>query len=171
MDITQILNANVYLDGTNSLLGRAGTITLPDIVTSVEAHRGLGMIGSVEFPTGLDAMVTKIKWAGFYPDVLKSSANPFKAHKLQVRASVQTFGAGGLAAEVPLVCLLTVNWKKVPLGAYSAGAKQENEDELSTSYIKLTVDGKDVVEIDVHQNVWKVDGEDVLADYAQNIGG
>lgn len=171
MDISQILNANIYLDGTNSLLGRAATVTLPDIVTSVEAHRGLGMIGSVEFPTGLEAMVTKIKWAGLYPDVLKAATNPFKSHKLQVRASLQTFGAGGLVAEVPLVCLLTVAWKKVPLGAFTAGTKQEAEDELSTTYLKLTVDGKDIVEIDVHQNVWKVDGEDVLADYIKNIGG
>lgn len=170
MQISQILNANVYIDGTNNLIGRASTITLPDIKTTVESHRGLGMIGSVEFPTGLEVMVTKVKWSGFYPDAIKLGANPFATHKLQVRASFETYGAGGRVSEVPLVCSLVGFWKSKPLGAFSPGAKQETEDELSTSYIKISIGGKDVVEIDINENVWKVDGVDVLETYKKNLG-
>ena len=68
MNIQQILNANVYIDGTNNLIGRASSITLPDVKATVESHRGLGMIGTVEYPTGLDVLTTKIKWAGFYAE-------------------------------------------------------------------------------------------------------
>jgi len=171
VDISQILNANVYIDGTNNLLGKASSITLPDVKALVEAHRGLGMIGTVEFPTGLDVLTTKIKWSGFYGDAIKLGGNPFKAHKLQVRASVERFSAGGREEEISLVCSLTCSWKTKPLGSFAAGAKQETEDELSTTYLKLTLGGKDVLEIDVHENVWKVDGVDVLETYKKNLGG
>lgn len=171
MNISQIFNARVYLDGTNDLLGRAATVTLPDVSVATEALRGLGMIGTVEVPTGLEALVTKIKWNGFYPDVLGMSLNPFVAHKLQVRASLETYGPGGRIEEKAVECLLTVSWKKTPLGAMSPGGKQESEDELPTTYIKLTVGGKEVVELDVHNNVWKVDGKDVLETYRKNLGG
>jgi uncharacterized protein len=171
VDIKQVLNANVYIDGTNNLLGKAGTITLPDVKVLTESHRGLGMIGTIEYPTGLDVMTTKIKWSGFYPEALALGGNPFDAHKLQVRASLETFGAGGRSGEVAVVCLLTCSWKTNPLGAFSAGAKQETEDELSTTYLKLTVDKKDILEIDVHNNLWKVNGVDVLANYKANLGG
>ncbi len=170
MEIKQLLHANVYIDGTNSLVGRAGTITLPDIAVTSESHRGLGMIGPVEFPTGLDVMTTKVKWAGFYPDALALGANPFKAHKLQVRANLQTFGPGGITAEEPVIVTLTCTWKKAPGQGLSPGAKNETEDELATTYIKVTVAGKDLVEIDIHNNVWKVDGKDVLAAYKKNLG-
>ena len=105
------------------------------------------------------------------PNAIKLGCNPFTSHKLQVRASVETFGAGGREAEVPLICSLICSWKTTPLGALSAGAKQETEDELTTTYLKLTLDGKEVLEIDVHQNVWKVDGVDVLENYKKNLGG
>jgi P2 family phage contractile tail tube protein len=171
MNVSQVLNANVYIDGTNNLIGRAGTITLPDVVAAVESHRGLGMIGSIEIPTGLDLLTTKIKWNGFYPDALKLGANPFASHKLQVRASIETFGAGGRESEVPLIVSLVCTWKKSPLGAFSPGAKVEAEQELSTTYVKVNVDGKDTIEIDILENVWKVDGVDVLATYRANLGG
>lgn len=171
MEISQILNANVYIDGTNNLLGRAASITLPDVKATIETHRGLGMIGSVEFPTGLEVLVTKIKWAGFYADAVKLGSNPFASHKLQARASVEAFGPGGRVSEESLVCSLICSWKTKPLGTFAPGTKQETEDELSTTYLKLTQNGKDLIEIDVHQNVWKVDGVDVLATYKKNLGG
>lgn len=171
MNVSKVFNANVYIDGTNSLLGRAKEVTLLDVVANTEEHKGLGMVGALELPNGLAAMVTKIKWAGWYPDQLTLGANPFKSHKLQLRASVEEYGAGGRVGEKALVVLLTVSWKKTPLGAFVSGAGQEPEDELTTTYVKVTLDGKELVEIDVHENVWRVNGVDVLETYRKNLGG
>lgn len=170
MDIRKVFNCNIYLDGTNNLLGKAKEVVLPDVVALTEDHKGVGMIGTLELPTGLDKLMTKIKWAGFYPEMF-AGADPFTSHKLQVRASLETFGAGGRTGQVPVIVLLTVTFKKTPLGTFTAGAGQEPEQELSTTYLKLTIDGKEKVEIDVHENVWRVDGKDVLETYRKNLGG
>jgi P2 family phage contractile tail tube protein len=171
MDISKVYNANVYIDGTNNLLGRAGEVTLPDIAVATEEHMALGMIGKVLLPTGLEAMEAKIKWSGFYADQLKTGADPFTAHKLQLRANVQTFGAAGLTAEKPLVILMTCRWKKSPLGVFGAQKATEYEEELTVTYVKVTLDGEELVEIDVLENVWKVGGKDIVAAYRKNLGG
>lgn len=171
MNVSKVFNANVYIDGTNNLIGRAKEVTLPEVAAVTEEHKALGMVGTLELVTGLAVLLTKIKWAGWYADQLTLGANPFVSHKLQVRASVETYGAGGRMGEVPLVVLLTCSWKKTPLGTFASGAGQEPEDELSTTYVKVTLDGKELVEIDVHENVWRVNGVDVLETYRKNLGG
>lgn len=171
MRIEKLYNANVYLDGDLSLLGRASEITLPEIVTNTEEHRGLGMIGSVELPTGLAAMVAKIKWMSFFSDAFAKAMNPLTSVKLQVRASLEGYESEGRVSEAPVVCEMVARWKKVPLGGFKSGEHLEREEELAVNYIKLTVDGRELVEIDVVENVWRADGVDVLATYNANLGG
>lgn len=171
MRVSKIFNANIYVDGTNALLGRAKEITLPEVAVKTEEHVGLGMIGALELPTGLSVMTTKIKWAGWYADQLVLGANPFEAHKLQVRAPQESYEAGGRVAEVPLVANLTVRWKKTPLGVFAAQTGQEPEDELTTTYCRVVLGGRELVEIDVIENVWRVDGVDVLERYNKALGG
>jgi len=170
VEIKKIYSANIYLDGTNSLLGKASQITLPDIVASVDTHQALGMIGKVELPSGLDMLTTKIKWSSFWPDRIAMGADPFTAHKIQVRASVETYGVNGRIAEDPLVALLAVRFKKTPLGALMSQTNPEVEDELATTYVKVSVAGKELVEIDMMNNVWRSNGVDVLAKYRANLG-
>lgn len=170
MDISKIYNANVYVDGTNNLLGKASELTLPDIVANVEEHKALGMIGSIELPTGLALMTMTMKWAGFYPEVLARGANPFVSHTLQVRANVQTFDASGLVDEQAFKAVVRGRWKKTPGGSFAAQTSTEFEDELTVSYIKVTLGDRELVEIDVAENVWRVDGEDLLANFRRNLG-
>lgn len=171
MNVSKVFNANVYIDGTNSLLGRASEITLPEVAVKKEEHVGLGMIGAIELPTGLGLLTTKIKWKGWYADQLTFGANPFVARKLQVRASQETYGPGGRLAEVPVLVQLTCRWTKTPLGVFAAQAGQEPEDELATTYVRVVLGGVELLEIDVLENVWRVNGEDVLANYNKALGG
>lgn len=169
MEIRKIFNANVYIDGTNSLLGRAREIVLPNIAVNVEEHKALGMIGALELPVGLAPLVTTITWAGWYADRF-AHFNPFRAHKLQVRASVETFGAGGRVSEQALVVVLTAAWKNAPLGTLAAGAGGEVQDELATTYVRVALDGDELFEVDVNANIWRVNGEDLLEQYRANLG-
>lgn len=171
MEISKLYNVNVYVDATNDLIGRAGELTLPEITAAQDEHQALGMIGKIMLPTGLEQLEGKIKWSGFYADAVKFGANPFVAHKVQVRGNVQTFGADGLQTEVPLVVLMTVKFKKHPLGVMAAQTQAETEQEFSCTYVKVTLDGQELVEIDVLENVWKVGGVDILAAYRKNLGG
>jgi P2 family phage contractile tail tube protein len=171
IQVNKIFNANIYLDGTNNLIGRAAEVTLPEISVATSEHSGLGMVGTLELPAGLQAMTLQIKWSGFYADHMKAGANPFKAHKFQVRGSVETYGAEGRVAEAPVVWHVTASWKKAALGGVKPKEAAEFEDELAATYVKVVHDGEELLEVDVLQNIWRAAGEDVLANYRKNIGG
>jgi len=167
--IKQITNANAYIDGT-SFLGKVEETKLPDVVATLSEHKALGMIGKIELPNGIDKMEMTIKWNSLYGDVLKKAANPFKAVQMQIRSSQETYTGQGRTEEVPVVVFLTGSFKKFPLGGYKQHDNVEAETALTITYLRLVVNGEDIVEIDVLSNIYKVAGEDLLAQYRSNIG-
>lgn len=170
IQINRVTNANVYVDGA-SFLGRAEEINLPQIKHMMSEHKALGMVGKAEFWSGIEKIECKIKWASLYPEVMKQAANPFKTVALQARASLETYTGQGRTAEVPVVVFLSCAYKDFPLGNFKQHDNAEFETNLSCYYAKMVIDGDEVFEIDVLENIYKVDGEDVLATYKENIGG
>ena len=169
--INRITNANVYMNGNVNLLGKVEEITLPNIKIKTAEHKALGMIGAIELPSGLEKLEGKIKWTSFYEAELGTFAHPLKTIQLQVRGSLETYNALGLASEVPVVGALTILSKGLPLGAFKQNDNVELETDFAAYYVKLTVGGKDIVEVDVFANIYKAHGVDILANYRNNIGG
>jgi len=168
--INRITNANVYIDG-NSFLGRAEEINLPQIKHALAEHKALGMVGKAEFFSGIDKLECKIKWASLYSEVMKKAATPFKSVQLQARASLETYTGQGRTAEVPVAVYLTGVFKDFPLGNFKQHDNAEFETNLAVYYAKMEIEGQVIFEIDILENIYKVDGEDVLAQYRTNIGG
>ncbi len=169
--ISKIFNANMYLDGTNELIGRATEIKLPDVSPNKSEHKGIGMIGVLGLPNGLQELMLSCKWSGFYADHLKAGANPFAAHQFLIMASHETYTAAGRAEEKPLVVKATGSWMKNPLGTLKAQEAADGyDDEITLTYLKVSLDGKELLEVDIFQNVWRVDGKDVLANFKKNLG-
>jgi hypothetical protein len=168
--ISKIMNANVYT-GAKDHLGRVSEAKLPELTAKIVEHVGLGMIGTIELPAGLEAMSMTIKWAGYYADAAILGANPFQTQALQFRASHETYGADGRIAQVPLVIDVRGRWKKSGLGTLKPQEAAEYEDELAVDYVKVTLDKRELVEVDILNNIWKVDGQDLLADFRANLGG
>lgn len=169
ISLNRVTNANIYLDG-GSQLGKAEEIKLPDIVAKMVEHKALGMIGTIELPSGFDKMEGEIKWSSFYQDVMMKTANPFKFLSLQARCNVETYTGQGRTAEVPLVTFLTVAFKKNPLGSFKQHENADIPSAFACYYIKQTLNGQDIVEFDVLNNIYKVGGEDVLVNYRNNLG-
>lgn len=167
--INAINNANVYVNNTN-LLGRTEEIKLPDVSMIMQERKALGMVGKIELPFGFDKMEGEIKWNSFYPDVGKLVANPFRSYQLQCRSNVQRYGSQGIIEEVPMVTFLTVMFKKNPLGAFKQHESPDFTSGYTCTYIKQVFDGEDIIELDVLANIFKVNGDDMLADYRANIG-
>jgi P2 family phage contractile tail tube protein len=168
IEIHRITNANVYLDG-QSLLGRAEEVQLPQIKAKMVEHKALGMVGTIEAFAGFEKL--EGKWASYYADVLKKVANPFKAVQIQVRGSMPIILGGSISREAPIVALLSVVFKSLPGGNFKQHENVELETDFTAYYMKLTVDGQDVAEIDVLENIYKAGGADLLAQYSANIGG
>ena len=170
IQVNRIVNANIYIDGTN-LIGRAEEVKLPDIQAIMAEHKALGMVGKIELPSGFDKLEGEVKWNSLYEEAAKAMANPFKAVQLQCRSSIETYGAQGRIQEVSLVTFLTVMFKKNPLGTFKQHDNAEFGSSFAATYIKQVIDGDEVLELDYMANIFRVGGEDMLADYRSNIGG
>ena len=166
-----IANANIYINGKN-LLGRAASIKLPELTAVMNERKSLGMIGKIKVPSGgFEAMEGDINWNSFYPDVAAMMANPFASVQLQCRSSVETFGSTGREAEAELVTILTVTFHKNPLGDYKHLENAEFASSYTATYIKQLINGKEILEFDALANIYRVNGQDLLAKYNNNIGG
>ena len=168
--INKLTNANVYLNGVN-LLGRAEEVQLPQIKHKTAEHKALGMVGSAEFFSGIDKLECKIKWNALYPEVLLASATPFSSAMIQVRASLETYNGSGKIEEVPAIAFIIGTFKEFPLGTVKPQENAEYETTLSVTYSKLVVNGTELFEIDVLENIYKVNGVDILKQFKKNIGG
>lgn len=168
--VKRVTNANVYLTGTGSLLGRAEEVNLPDIKAKMSEHKALGMVGALELPSGLDKMEMKIKWNSIYADTAKKFNDITTARQLQIRTSVETYTSAGRTEQAPARVSVTVLPKNIPLGNFKQHDNVELEQMFTVTYVKVEVNNEPIVEIDVLNNIYKVDGVDLLAAYRANLG-
>lgn len=170
IQINRLTNANLYINGA-SFLGRAEEATLPDIKVKQTEHKGLGMVGTLELPAGLEKMEAKFKMTSLYPEVVGVAGNPYATVSIQVRSNLETWQGQGLASQVPVVVYLSGRFTNLPLGGYKAKDNAEFELNMSVTAAKLVVNGQELYEVDVLNNIHKVNGNDLLAVYRANIGG
>lgn len=168
ISINRITNANIYLDG-GTLLGKAEEIKLPDVTAKMTEHKALGMVGTIELPGGFDKMEGEIKWSSFYKEVMAKAANPYQFVSLQVRCNLETYSGQGRTNQQALVTFLTVAFKKNPGGTFKQHDNAEYPTSFTCYYIKQVLDGEEVMEFDAMSNIFKVNGEDQLAEYRSNI--
>lgn len=167
--INRVTNANIYVNG-NNLLGRAEQVTLPDVKMKFTDHKALGMIGTMEFPSGVEKLEAKIKWNSWYTDVWQQVSNPYNAVQLMVRCSVETYSAVGRISEQPLVTFLVGQFKNIPLGDYKQHENAEFESSMSVTACKQIINGVTVLEYDALSNIFRSNGVDLLAQYKINTG-
>ncbi|HEJ3502256.1 MULTISPECIES: phage major tail tube protein [Pseudomonas] len=165
----RITNGSVYLDG-NSFFGKVEEIELGTVKAVMSDFQGLGMIGLIELPDGLDKLEGKITWNSLYKEAGVKLASPFKAVQLQARSNVQVFNNGGLVDEIPLVTTLTIMAKEYGLGTYKPREAMKQETPFSATYVRQVLNGEEVLLLDYLANIFKVNGEDQLARYRRNIG-
>lgn len=169
LKVNRCTNANIYLEG-GSLLGQAEEIDSPDIKFKQSEHKALGLVGSFEIFSGIEKVEQKIKWNSFYPDALKTIGDPTKVLSFQIRASLEAYESEGRTSEVPVVIYVKGQTKNLPTGMF----KQHDNVELTTSfsclYCKMEINGDEIFEYDVLANIFKVAGNDILANYRANLG-
>lgn len=170
ISVNRITNANIYVDGAN-LLGRAEEVTLPEVKMKMSEHKALGMIGTMEFPSGIEKLEAKIKWNSWYADVWALVSNPYKAVQLMVRASIEAYGSTGRTSESPLVTFVVGQFKNIPLGTFKQHDNAEFESQMTVTAVKQINNGVVVLEYDALANIFRSNGVDLLAQYKINVGG
>lgn len=166
----KLINARIYNENGAALLG-IGTVTLPELEYMSEAVSGLGISGELDTPVigHFKSFQIKISWnsvAREAVDLLRA-----QSHKLEIRAAVQySDPSSGTYASRSVKVLVWASPKKFGLGKTESGKKMDNESDMEVEYIKMWMEGEEILEIDKLNFVCVINGRDQLAKVRQDLG-
>ena len=169
MQIKQLVNANVYIDG-ESFLGAAQSVTLPEIKSKAMEHKASDAIGTPRLPGAFEAMTTTFKMNGMYEDFHALVANPNNMVNIMIRANQKVRNGLGNITDEPVMVLLRGWFSSKKAGELKASEPSLPEYVMETFYYQLVVAGVPIEEIDIENSVHRVMGVDTLADYRSNLG-
>lgn len=160
---TKINRYNVYNRG-NRLLGMGDELTLPDFEPSSETVSGAGILGEIDDPT-----------PGYFGNqeieipfrILDKEATDMlditKAVQLEIRGAEQTTNSEGDIEFLGVRVVVRGRCKKFAPGKMKAGNPMDTTITLSILYILIELEGEPVLELDKMNEVFKINGNDILA--------
>jgi len=169
IEISKVTNARVYINGTD-FIAKAEEVDLPKVKFKTTETKGLALIGETDLPTILDKMEARIKFNSVYPEFVAIASNPFKTVSVIVKSPAAIYTQEGVQFK-PLKAELRGTFVEFDTGKMKKGDNAEAEARMSVYYYKLEYDGREVYEVDILNNILKIEGKDVLADYRNAMGG
>jgi len=163
----KLKNMNLFNDGL-SYAGQVAEVTLPVLERKMEDWRGGGMDGPVKTDHGQEALSMEWTCGGLMDDVLRQyGITTHDGVQLRFAGAYQRDDSGEVdAVEV----VARGRHSKIDPGNAKAGENTEFKVTSELSYYKLTLNGEDVIEIDLINMIAIVNGEDRLADQRKAIG-
>lgn len=160
-------NFNVYVDGL-SYMGVVEELKLPKLARKMEAFRGGGMDGEVDIDLGQEKLEIEQTLGGFVADAYKAyGVTKANGVLLRFAGAYQRDDTGAVQA---VEVVVRGRHAEIDPGSAKGGDKNTTTVKSSLTYYKLTVDGKDLVEIDIPGFLFKVNGVDMLAEQRKAIG-
>lgn len=162
-------NFSAFLNG-NTWLGVAD-VTLPNFESMTETLSGAGIAGEVDSPTlgHFSSMTTTINWRTVVQEALLLLGQ--KSHTIDFRGAQQTYNSStGEYKMFGLRVSMKVMPKTGTLGSLTPASPTETSNEFEVTYIKIFIDGKEVLELDKFNFIFKVAGTDYLAPVRQLLG-
>jgi P2 family phage contractile tail tube protein len=167
---TQNVNFSIYDSNSQDLLGVAEA-TLPSFETMTETISGAGLAGEIDMPVlgHFGSMTVELNWRTMTADATRLSQQ--KAHYLDMRGSIEHYDErSGVVTSIPMkVAVITVP-KSLNMGNLNVETGSDSSSELECVYIKVWIDGKEVVELDKFNYIHRVHGVDYLASVRRDLG-
>ncbi|XOQ09864.1 MAG: phage major tail tube protein [Serratia liquefaciens] len=158
---------NLFNDGFN-YMGIVSSLTLPKLTRKLEKYRGGGMNGAASIDMGLDDDALALEWSmGGIDELVLKQWGAVDAVPLRFAGSFQRDDTGEVSA---VEVVLRGRHKEIDFGEYKQGEDTETKVATECTYFKLTVDGKELIEVDIVNMVEKVNGVDRLAEHRKAIG-
>lgn len=160
-------NFNAFNDG-KSFMGVIEELKLPKLSRKMEAFRGGGMDGEVEIDLGQEKLEIEQVCGGFVLDA-------FKAYGVTKANGVMIRFAGAYQREdtdevQSVEIVVRGRHKEIDGGDAKGGDKGKTTIKSTLTYYKLTVDGAEIIEIDLLSFLFKVNGVDKLEAQRKAIG-
>ena len=168
LSIRKLVNANVYLNGTN-YAGMATEVTLPEIKAITKDHAPCAMSGKLDLPVGTDKMVLGIK-GDFDPAFVAACADIYHVQLLQIRCNLTNYDETGRYMEQTVVAHI----RAMSAGHKPGAVKGQEATELDYTFnvwaYKLEVDGVPLFDITHTSNKHEVLGLNLNSTTNENLG-
>ncbi|MDP2127235.1 MAG: phage major tail tube protein [Pseudohongiella sp.] len=158
---------NLFGDG-NNWQGQIPQLTLPELARNMEEYRGGGMDGPVELDMGQNLIEFSWTAAGIIADLFNNyGTHIHDASLLRFTGSYESDETGEVTA---VEVVVRGRHKTIGMGDVEAGGQNQIETTTTCSYYKLTVDGVEIIEMDLPGMVFRVRGTDRLAERRRALG-
>jgi P2 family phage contractile tail tube protein len=160
-------NFNVFHQGI-SFIGQCAEISLPKLARKTEGFRAGGMTGEVELDMGNDKLEVEATYGGHMREIIAQyGIARIDGVLLRFAGAYQRDDTGDVDA---VEIVMRGRHVEIDRGKGVAGDKTEFKVKSALTYYKETVNGEDLVEIDLINMVEIVDGVDRLAQQRAAIG-
>lgn len=158
-------NYSLFVDG-RGLAGTIDTLTLPTLTTKMEEFRGGGMDAPVELDMGMEKLEGSFVLAEYNPDIVSLFGLASANTQLTARGALRRDGEDAVAAVVNMTGAI----KELDPGDWKAGDMTTGTFNYTLRYFKLTVGGRELVEIDKVNMIRRINGVDQLASIRSALG-
>jgi len=164
---SKLKNFNIFNDG-NNYQGQVAEVNLPKLTRKMEEWRGSGMNGPIKVDMGQEAMSMEWTVGGMMRGVLEQwGVTTHNGVMVRFAGGYQSQDSDAVdAVEV----VVRGRHSEIDMGTAKPGDDTAIKIVTEVSYYKLTINGQDVIEIDVIGMVEKVGGTDRLQSLRQAIG-
>ena len=158
---------NLFNDA-NSYLQQVSELTLPKLARKMEDYRAGGMDTPIKIDMGGEPLQCEWTCAGIMEDAITQFGSlKHDAVALRFAGSYQAEDAA-----IPKAVEVSMRGRHsiIDLGNAKSGDETTFKVTTELSYYKLTIDGKELIEIDALNMIHKVNGIDLLAAHRSAIG-
>lgn len=170
--LTEVNIFTVSNDGRiASYFGKAKEFQMPEVEHTKIEQKTVGGIGQLKYPVGVKFGNASFTINGFEKEAYRVVANPFSEFTIMVRGNLKEFNGETLIEETPVKAFVRATSNKFSqLGKFTGQENIEQTIDLDPTMTRLEQNGEVLSEIDISNHIWKVAGEDLLANAKKNMG-
>lgn len=163
----KLKNFNIFNDGQN-YVGKVSEIILPKLTAKMEEWRGGGMDAPIDIDLGMEKLSVEWTVGGYVKQALAQFGS------LRHNGVLLRF-AGALQSddleEVQAVeIIMRGRHADIDFGTAKTGDDTAKKITSSLSYYKLTMNGEELVEIDIPNMVKRIGGQDLMDPFRLALG-
>ncbi|MGN1126381.1 MAG: phage major tail tube protein [Ruminococcus sp.] len=172
MDIPSFINNFNMYDAKNAkeekLVGITDTVNLPDFKTITASVSGAGIPGSIDMPVvgQFEAMPMDIPFRTISKNMLNFVKGGTCALRLRGAIQESDDSTGQIKASRMVVGIKGTVTKIAP-GEVKVANGTNSSVGIEVTYIKISIDGKDVIELNKLTGLFRINGEDAYADFSK----
>lgn len=157
---------NVFTDG-NGYHGQVNELEQPKVAMKLEEYRAGGQVGAVKVNLGLETLEATLKMGGFMTEFLKLFGSNIDGVPLRFMGAYEQDDTGDVTS---VEIVMRGRFGEIDSGTAKVGDDTEQSYTVPLTYYKVIENGSDIIEIDMLNSIFVVNGTDRLAEHRAAIG-